>query len=880
MPAGQGNEHLPHLTGIAARLSSAVASQYRIERELGAGGMATVFLAHDLKHDRDVAMKVLHPDLSAALGTERFLAEIKTTARLQHPHILPLLDSGESQGLLYFVMPVVAGESLRTRLVRERQLPIDDALRIGRDVAAALDYAHRHGIIHRDIKPENILLHEGQALVADFGIALALSAAGGERMTLTGISLGTPHYMSPEQAMGDRRIDARSDVYSLAAVTFEMLAGEPPFTAATPQAVLAKVITDRAPSLTVSRDLVPPHVAAAVDKALGKLPADRFGSALEFTNALSDPRFGAPDVGRVASASSARLWRAIATTTTLAAAGLGAMLWTTSPRSAATPSVYDVALPDSAPIRFANSRNLSVSPAGDFVIYAASPNDSASPRLWYRSLLDDAARPLPGTEGAFDPSISPDGQFVAFFTLPYFKIVPVAGGVPRTLGTVRDPVAIRWLSPARLFVMEDDAKTVRWFDPQVGESSAEPVVHCISPQWLAREESLLCGGGGQKFATVTRPGVSTVRLLRPVTGTGANDWITGSQFRIIDDQYLVYTSVEGELRAARIDRRRWQVGRPVTLVSGIRREAYRGEGQYDIAPNGTLLYALGDNAEIGYLVRTRSNGTSERLPFEPAAFLRYDMSPDGRRIAAIVQGSGAHELRIYDVRDGRYRTWMQNREIGHAIWSPRGDRLATAVGHDSINTAVIIGSPGSAAPPETLAIGRTMSPMSWRSDSLIIGTSFTTRHMWSLDLGQRPARLDTLMTDVGFPDLSPDGRLLVFMRASTSEAIITPFPARDRLIHVTTRAEAHWVTSTRLRYRAVGGWYEVDVDLARTDVVGRPRLVHVDPRFSDTPGWSQRTTPDGGMIYVQGLARTSASYLRVVPNWVAQMKRAVDQADR
>jgi eukaryotic-like serine/threonine-protein kinase len=206
---------VPELTGIAARLFTAVAQQYRVERELGVGGMATVFLARDLKHDRDVAMKVLHPELTAALGGERFLAEIRTTARLQHPHILPLLDSGSADGLLFYVMPVVSGETLRARLTRERQLPVDDAVRIARDVAGALGYAHRQGIIHRDIKPENILLHEGQALVADFGIALAVSAAGGERMTLTGISLGTPHYMSPEQAMGDRHIDARSDLYAL-----------------------------------------------------------------------------------------------------------------------------------------------------------------------------------------------------------------------------------------------------------------------------------------------------------------------------------------------------------------------------------------------------------------------------------------------------------------------------------------------------------------------------------------------------------------------------------------------------------------------------------------------------------------------------------------
>src|SRR5215218_9691094 len=231
--------------GTGLRLSAALADRYRIERELGQGGMATVYLAHDLRHGRDVAIKVLHPDLGAALGADRFLSEIKTTAKLQHPHILPLLDSGSADGLLYYVMPLVTGETLRARLERERQLPVADAVRIAREVASALDYAHRQNVIHRDIKPENILLHDGQALVADFGIALAVQSASGARMTQTGLSLGTPQYMSPEQAMGDRALDARADVYALGAVAYEMLTGEPPFTGATAQSIMAKVLTER-----------------------------------------------------------------------------------------------------------------------------------------------------------------------------------------------------------------------------------------------------------------------------------------------------------------------------------------------------------------------------------------------------------------------------------------------------------------------------------------------------------------------------------------------------------------------------------------------------------------------------------------------------------
>jgi serine/threonine-protein kinase len=277
------------MSEITARLTTAIADRYRIERELGAGGMATVYLAHDVKHERKVALKVLRPELAAVIGAERFLAEIKVTANLQHPHILPLHDSGEADTFLYYVMPFVEGETLRDKIEREKQLGVTEAVEITRSVAAALDYAHRQEVIHRDIKPENILLHDGQALVADFGIALALSHAGGARLTETGLSIGTPHYMSPEQAMGDRELDARSDVYSLGAMLYEMLAGDPPYTGSTAQAIVAKVITEKAPSVTVHRDTVPHHVAASITKALAKLPADRFPTALSFSEALVRP---------------------------------------------------------------------------------------------------------------------------------------------------------------------------------------------------------------------------------------------------------------------------------------------------------------------------------------------------------------------------------------------------------------------------------------------------------------------------------------------------------------------------------------------------------------------------------------------------------------
>jgi len=279
------------------RLATALAGRYAIERELGAGGMATVYLARDLKHDREVALKVLRPELAAVLGAERFLQEIRISARLDHPHILTLIDSGETDGFLWYVLPYVRGESLRDKLTREKQLAIEEALRIAVQVASALDHAHRHGIVHRDIKPENILLHEGEAMVADFGIALAAREAGGARLTESGLSLGTPQYMSPEQATGSEELDARADVYSLGAVVYETLAGEPPHTGPTVQAVIAKLLTERPTRIRTLRDTVPEGIDAAVAKALAKVPADRFAGTAEFAAALAAPQ-PRPTVGK------------------------------------------------------------------------------------------------------------------------------------------------------------------------------------------------------------------------------------------------------------------------------------------------------------------------------------------------------------------------------------------------------------------------------------------------------------------------------------------------------------------------------------------------------------------------------------------------------
>jgi serine/threonine protein kinase len=417
----------------AGQVREALRDRYLLERELGQGGMATVYLAHDLKHDRDVALKVLRPELAAVLGRERFLAEIRLTAKLDHPHILTLIDSGESDGLLWYVVPFIRGESLRQRLQREKQLGVEEALAIAKQVAGALEYAHRHGVIHRDLKPENILLHEGEAMLADFGIALAVREAGGNRLTETGLSLGTPQYMSPEQATGDRQLDARSDVYSLGAVLYEMLAGEPPHTGATVQAVIAKLMTERPTRLKTVRDTVPEGVDAAVARALAKVPADRFSSAAGFVSALARPELPKQQLPISRKGTPGARWAAAGALIALGALGI-AYLRRPNSRPAA-PDYRRVQLTTSG-----EAHTPVLSPDGSQVAYAARDCPDGGACVWsivVRETTTGVERPIIGN--LVEPAIqrwSPNGLWLLYQTLSPGGTysVPRIGGSATRLG--------------------------------------------------------------------------------------------------------------------------------------------------------------------------------------------------------------------------------------------------------------------------------------------------------------------------------------------------------------------------------------------------------------------------------------------------------------
>ncbi|HLB54316.1 MAG TPA: protein kinase, partial [Gemmatimonadales bacterium] len=556
------------MTEALNRLTTALADRYRIERQLGQGGMATVYLAEDLRHRRKVALKLLRPELAAVIGGDRFLHEITTTANLQHPHILALFDSGQvtitdpdrgdSIRTVFYVMPYVEGESLRDRLLREKQLPVEEALRIAGEVASALSYAHRHGIIHRDIKPENILLHDGQVLVADFGIALAASTAGGARLTETGLSLGTPQYMSPEQAMGERTLDARSDLYALGCVLYEMLAGEPPFTGPTVQAIVARVMTEAPRPLRIQRHTVPEGVEAAVVKALEKLPADRFATAAEFAEALLRP------VPVTASAATAAAPTTVLPGTRsalsrqalrfapwiLAAAGIAVAGWSlTRTRAApARPLVrYSLIPPEHSRILDVGGPPVTIQPDGAGLVYIGLV--SGRPRQLLRWRFDGGTPvPLPGTDNAAWPFFSPDGEWVGFLSGGQLRKVRIDGGGVATIGAAGTAAGsfrgATW-TPKGDIVFATSSGLFRI--PAEGGPLQHVALGAGSGQLAFFPAALPTGDVVVGLVGQTGANPTELVVISLPTGRITRLGLPGSNPRYVEPGYLAFTNTEGSL---------------------------------------------------------------------------------------------------------------------------------------------------------------------------------------------------------------------------------------------------------------------------------------------------------------------------------------------
>jgi serine/threonine-protein kinase len=646
------------LTDAVQRLSTALADRYVIERELGSGGMATVYLAHDVRHDRKVALKVLRPELSAILGAERFLAEIKTTAHLQHPHILPLHDSGEADGLVFYVMPYVEGESLRDRLLRERQLPVDESVWIARQVADALEYAHEQGIIHRDIKPENILLHGGHALVADFGIALAASRSeGATRMTETGMSLGTPAYMAPEQAMGERDISARADVYALGCVLYEMLAGEPPFTGPTAQAIIARVMTETPRSLTLQRHTVPGHLEAVVRKALEKLPADRFASAAQFAEALASP--GGPLTGAGAAAATAakatprikapRFRAVLPWLVTAASLGLAAWsLWRPRPVPPPPPvSRYAIHLPDSIAHQEAGVVTIAIAPDASAFAYVSR----SGLQVRYADRVE--AEAVRGGRNAENPFFSPDGRWLGFRIGPRLVKVSLDGGAPVTICDSCVGYNFDWGT--------DDTIRFHAPPPDNGRPRALMAVPArggratilARPDTSSRElfrSPIQLPGRRTVLFTIWSPEAQRLATLDLDTRTITRFDQTGITPAWVDGGFVVLSNQDGTLSAVPFDAKRVRItGPPVTVVRDDM-QPHQFATRAAISRSGTIVYLRAGAYVDRRLALVSRSGQVTDITAEQRAFSGPRLSPDGTRLAVgIGDDAGGSDVWLLDI---------------------------------------------------------------------------------------------------------------------------------------------------------------------------------------------------------------------------------------
>jgi Tol biopolymer transport system component len=892
------------MSDTLTRLTAALADRYIIERELGAGGMATVYLAHDIKHDRDVAIKVLHPDLGAALGADRFLSEIRTTARLQHPHILPLLDSGDANGLLYYVMPLVTGETLRARLERERQLPVPDAIRIGREVADALSYAHGHNVIHRDIKPENILLQDGHALVADFGIALAVQQAGGQRMTQTGLSLGTPQYMSPEQAMGEKNIDARSDIYALGAVTYEMLVGEPPFTGPSVQAIVARLVTEEPRPISVQRKAVPAYIEAAVLHALEKLPADRFTNAAQFAEALAGqgPTISTRATEVVATHSAAgAAWRRrfqIASGVALLAIIFASWSWFNRRTVGDQPiERHYVLLGDSVQVQ----NNALVGPA-----IALSPDGATIAfvgdtlgRIWIkrRDVLDPT--PIAGTEHAGDPVFSPDDQWIAYTADGQIKKVRTDGGPSITLAdSAGTGYGVAWLDDGTLIYTGETLLGLRRVPAAGGTVSvalADSVLHGDAPM-LATP---LPESRGVLFEACASNCIrNSLHVL---------DLKTGKQKILIDGAVMGWYLPDGELLYLRRDGVADVVpfdlsglaihGASIPVLQGVSNNGNRVT--LALSKSGTMIYAeanaSGDMVTLQYADR---NGTMTVAdPTLTGQFNSFAISPDGHRAAVGVTSPGAGlDIWIKQLDRGPFTRLTFSGRDRRPTWSPDGREVAFVRDGEHGNGADVYAraADGGGTDRKLTHLSRAIQEVTWSHDGHWLLVRTDNSQAGNGDILAVSATGDSTVLPVATsrftelqPAMSPDARWVAYVSndAGRDEVYVRPFPSGDG---------SHWQISN-----GGGGspaWSPDGKQLYFLDAANRliAAQVATDPTFHVTAlvslfnatrfdyiSYHQAfdVMPDGRFAFLDQAGQTATSAIRLVQidNWFADVRAKLKQ---
>jgi eukaryotic-like serine/threonine-protein kinase len=894
---------MPELLG---RLQSALSDRYRLEREVGAGGMATVYLAEDVRHDRRVAVKVLRPELAAVIGAERFLAEIKLTANLQHPHILPLFDSGEADGYLFYVMPFVTGETLRDRMNHERQLPVGEAIKITVEVASALDYAHRQGVVHRDIKPENILLHDGSAVVADFGIALAASKASGARMTETGMSLGTPHYMSPEQAMGEREITPRSDVYALAAVLYEMLTGEPPFTGVTAQAVVARVLTENPRPLTTQRHTIPHHVEAAVLTALEKLPADRFSTATEFAEALQDksyasavslPAAAAPVVtGQQSGGRGGRLL-VPALAAALVAASAAALWGWLRPQPVPPLTQFSLDLRRNQTLQApspAGGARIALSPDGRAMVYSG-PADGGN-RLWVRPLDQLDATPIAGTENGSSPFFSPDGKRVGFIKEGNsVRIASLAGAPTVTLTDKANSTSGDW---------GDDGYV--YFEVDSGVARIRATGGEIEPVYVIRPEKkevatewvhVLPGATGVLFRlrhVGQGPGDFEI-MVSPLPRGEARSLVRGVYAMYAPTGHLLVVTADGKLIAIPFDPKKLELtGAPIALLEGVGVRTGGFNIDLALAGNGTLAYTTGGTLGSRRSVWvTREGGVSPADPaWDPQGVIESaSLSPDGKAVAVGLSREGRRDIWVKQLPEGPFsRITFGDTSSVRPAWSPDSrdvlyvnDRSGSGVGPAYAHRADGTGVGRLLFTSPTLDVGQLLASRDGRWLVLrLVPAGAGSSDIMGLQVGDT-ALVPLVATPAQelHPALSPDGRWLAYSsnESGVAEIYVRPFPQTATAKWQVSTAggrEPAWARSGRELFYLNGKaeMVSAEVQTGATFSVGKQRVLFPASEFArpgPVPSFSV-SLDDKRFLMVREGEASQQSELIVAEHWLEELR--------
>jgi len=883
---------------VRDQLQNGLTGAYTLEQELGGGGMARVFVAGDTALGRKVVVKVLTADLAEGLSAERFKREIQLAARLQHPHIVPLLAAGGLEtGELYYTMPLVEGESLRDRLARDGELPIADATQLLRDVVSALSYAHAQHVVHRDIKPENVLISYGGAVVTDFGIAKAIHAARAESdteprrastLTAAGTSLGTPAYMAPEQAAGDM-VDHRADLYALGVVAYEMLTGRAPFDGRTAQGMLAAHVAEKPEHIARRRASVPPSLGALVMQLLEKRPADRPQSATEVLRALEPSHVASlPNARRLGDPIIVGLTGALL-------ASLGILGWTWRAQSNDRPPTPHarlvLELPADAPLNSGSGfgNTMAFSPDGASLVYVGG---TATTQLYRRRLDELTARPIPGTEGALNPQFSPDGREIGFVADFMLKAVPVTGGTPRMIAHAVGRFA--WGPNGIVVFSRPSVLSPRGGLWKVSASGGTPVEFTHTDSALRRfhgSPAFLPDGRTILFSSRPGSGNPTLELARVDDGTITDLNVVGGSPLYVRD-HIVFSRNDGTVAAVRFDAKRLAVtGEPVTVLEGVVLKA-GGAADMAVASTGVLVYLTGTVGQ--QVVDVDRHGASKPVLSEVATYRDLRVSPDGRRFAVTVGPPPySSDIRVYDFASGTLTPLTTGGTNTNPVWTPDGRRLAwTSIGQP--NAASTRPSAGGvwwqawdgSAQPELLIPAAEGARFTPSGDTVI--ASFDAGNATEVRLVPLPfdAKRPATVILPARPEprqarLSPDGRWLAYVSAESGvqHVYIQPFPGPGGRFQISSRggAEPVWGTSANeLFYRSGAAIMTATLALSPSVTVERRDTLFVTDGTLSVLASTYDAMPNGHFLMARSVATTTPPL--IVFGWVDEVNETVSAA--